>query len=295
MHYLCHLINVIGGKASIFPRFDNHIINSLDYGQRLDAPILEKHYLVESLSKNSRFRLNEEWLTPIFSGDITSLSERGDVIVIYSEWTFGNPLKAKRVARWLLHNPGFHRGDSYYTKGEVQFLLHAGFSFLDAPWLRKADFFLHVTYVPFNMYFSSVPVSDPSRDLVTYCRRKGRSKALVHDANSSVCIDNLSHKEISALFKRSKMFISYDPRTFFSNLAVLSGCTSVVVPDSDERGIELARPSIFDSTGIAWGFSDVDRAQAERLAAIDQLRRSSDVSIDSVKKFVDFWQRELGA
>jgi dTDP-4-amino-4,6-dideoxygalactose transaminase len=69
---------------------------------------------------------------------------------------------------------------------------------------------------------------------------------------------------VLGMFRRFKIFYSYDPYTYLSNLAVLAGCQSVVVPPthlSRHEWFRLRGP--YGYKGIAFGDDDLDRAQAE--------------------------------
>jgi hypothetical protein len=115
----------------------------------------------------------------------------------------------------------------------------------------------------------------------------------VHEVNKSICIDNLQHSEIADLFKKSKVFLSYDTRTFFSNLAVLSGCHSVVIPDKDPLGNDTPEPAVFKESGIAWGLENYQSAYQFRNKQIDQLREANRKSILSVESFIKYWMEHI--
>ena len=56
------------------------------------------------------------WTTPIHAGPV------GRSIVIYPEVVSGNPLKARKVVRWVLNNPGLLGGDATYPDDEMVFV-----------------------------------------------------------------------------------------------------------------------------------------------------------------------------
>lgn len=92
LHYLCHSLNVIGCPAWLVltnPNSKNQVTN-----QSLKTPLLSR-----ALARQH-----------IQSGQ--------SPIVIYSETILGNPLKAKRVMRWILNFPGALGGSTQYPADE---------------------------------------------------------------------------------------------------------------------------------------------------------------------------------
>ena len=92
LHYLCHSLNVIGCPAWLVltnPNSKNQVVN-----HGLKTPLLS-----EALARQH-----------IQSGQ--------SPIVVYSETILGNPLKAKRVIRWILNFPGALGGSSHFPGHE---------------------------------------------------------------------------------------------------------------------------------------------------------------------------------
>jgi len=115
LHHLCHLINKVGYECYLYPGFDNFEINILNFKKVL--PIFLKKILREPFR---RFKKSKRFNTPIlkkFPGEY-NLHE---LVVIYPEIVFGNPLGAKNVVRWLLNDPGFFSGKIYYGPNEIYF------------------------------------------------------------------------------------------------------------------------------------------------------------------------------
>jgi hypothetical protein len=84
LYRLCHHLNSAGYPAAMTPMFE-----------RIDNV--------------------PDWLTPVHTGTVA------DSIVIYPEVVSGNPLKADKVVRWTLNNPGLLGGDSFYPDEEMVF------------------------------------------------------------------------------------------------------------------------------------------------------------------------------
>lgn len=286
LHKLCHLINNLGLNCYLMPFFDCHEISPFD-------DLLERIQALNAIKKNiinASFNTNPIFNTPIYPFPIEDIKERNDLVIIYPEIIFGNPLRGKHIARWLLHEPGYHRKNVYCVPGEVHFRYLEMHRAVHMPWLEIADQLLTVSHVPWEYYQPSA--ADHPRHGTAYAVRKGRNKRIAHDLSKSIQIDGLSHKEIGAIFSRIKTFISYDTRTMYSALAALAGADSVVVPD-DGIDEETWQPDPQLRAGIAYGFERLQWAQATRHLVCDLLRKQEHSSRDSVQAFIDFWVKRL--
>lgn len=249
LHRLCHLIN-------------QHTENKA-FLIKLDPSTCGKYTLRKILSKikwryysQFKFITNENWNTPVWDKNINVNAS----IVIYPEIISGNPLKAKNIVRWLLHQPGFHNGVVNYSSNELYFKFNSAINDFYINGSKMSDNELKIINYPIDIY-NSTNISE-SRSIETcYLVRKGEHKTIVHD-KESVKIDGLSHKEIAQIFRSSKKFICYDDYTAYSIFAVLCGCESYLVP-SIGQSIEDWYPNKSDRYGISFGFSSEQRQWAE--------------------------------
>ena len=279
LHHLCHLINKVGYECYLYPGFDNFEINILNYKKVL--PIFLKKILREPFR---RFKKSKRFNTPIlkkFPGEY-NLHE---LVVIYPEIVFGNPLGAKNVVRWLLHDPGFFSGKIYYGPNEIYFKYtnqYNDFNYLNS---RTSKNNLYIfTYL--KNYYNDVNCFS-ERHGVAYCIRKGKIKTVPFNMAGAILIDGMKHNEISKIFKKSKYFISFDRYTAFSRFAALCGCISIVVP---EEGIDehVWQPDLEKRYGVSYGFEAVNIEQA--LATVSELKRQlineENDSEKAVKNFI---------
>lgn len=222
LHKLCHILNSIGHTSYIFPEILSG--GELATLGNHDGANLFDRYVA------SNFKTNPEFKCPILSA--TSLSElhrSTDIITVYPEVIDGNPLGAKNVVRWLLHNLGFHTGRINISKGDLLIPYDSSIEAVSIPGCRFSSSPMRIVHIPFEKYNTQDEAI--TREGVAFCVRKGKGKAFVHPQEGAVLIDGRGHDEISALFKRVKSFYSYDTGTLYSRLAVLCGCESIVVPD----------------------------------------------------------------
>lgn len=292
LHKLCDLISRAGHEASIFPLFQNGEINPLDWPGSIQSCIVERLGLENTFGNRETFRLCERYQTKLFDADVYQIPKDDDFVVVYPEIVFGNPLGAKNVARWILHNPGFHTGKVYYTIGEVQFAFNDLFKPLAVPYMEVAPFHLSIFDIPWGLYHDDGSNSSRERRGTAYLVKKGHGRAAVHDLENSVCIDGLGHEEVAAIFKSVEMFISYDQASFYSHLAALAGCASVIVPDTASS----TRPgdaAAYGRNGIAYGFEDIQRAIDTVPQMIVELQEQERESVRSVDRFLQFWSSRL--
>lgn len=255
LHKLVHLINESGNIAYLYPSFEN-------------LEISKKNFLIPVLkfgreiyrSFRRPFKVNKNFNTPIYTGSINDL-KTDQWIVIYYEQVFGNPLNARNVVRWLLHQPGFHTGAVYYGFNELHVRFNEAILPFHYPNSQLADFLLPIIHYPLEFYNSKNASTD--RHGTAYCLRKGKGKLIQHELQESILIDDLAHEEIAKLFKKVKTFITYDSYTAYSRFASMCGCDSVVIPDSGVTE-EQWYPNPLDRFGVAYGFDNIEKARTTR-------------------------------
>jgi hypothetical protein len=282
LHYLAHLINMQGGVAYLCPAFYNLEINKLSIKRSFLKALYGKFF-----DRLRKFRLNDDFDNKILR-DLRSVKNNDDWIVIYPEITFGNPLGAKHVVRWLLHNPGEHTGCIYYGSGELHVKYHHGFFDFHFPGSTLSNNILNISYFPLHLYNDRGALMQ--RKGVAYCLRKGKNRKLVHDVDGSILIDGKSHEEVASIFKRVKTFISYDLYTAYSVFAALCGCESIVIPEDGVTKEEWF-PTEEARFGIAYGFEDLRHMQDTRPLLIDKIKTDHEKNGERVLAFINESQK----
>lgn len=218
------------------------------------------------------FALNPLFDTPLVDTGILKRIADGstNTIIVYPEITNGNPLRAKHVVRWLLHNPGFHTGVINIKTNELHFRFSHETIPAIVPGLRVSDLYLTILHIPWEFYnMEDLPLS---REGIAYSLRKGAHKSLVHNLEESILIDDKPHSEVAQIFKRSKLFISYDSRSTYSQFASLCGCDSVIVPDPGVSEGEFFK-SPESRYGISYGFEGIEAARETRGLLVEHFKR----------------------
>lgn len=271
LHRLCDLLNSIGEKAYLWKY----------YGTK---PLLDKKMPIRSLYIFLRFLL-QKWFgeyktNPLFNTPIAKKKHLHNSIVIYPEIVSKNPLNADNIVRWFLHKPGYHTGEINYGENELYFFYQDAFN--DTSINAQSDNKLMVLYIRNDIYKQT---NFAVREGSCYLIKKGKNKPFVHDIKNSICIDDLSHQEISKIFNQTEYFISYDTHTMYSIYALMCGCKSIVIPDEDISK-EIWQPIEEIRSGISYGFDDQEYNENNKSRLFSYLKQIDDNTNDSVKIFV---------
>lgn len=285
LHRLVHLINTTTEhKAFLVP-------NSL-YLTISKYSITGIKQKLKHNKKVKSYTTKPQWETPV----LNSLQEidLSQAIVVYPEITANNPLNAKNVVRWLLHQPAHFSGQASYGENELIFKFNSAIKDFSQPNSKTSEQELKVIYYPTDLYNEDGAQSYFERTLTCHAIRKGKHKPKVHP-EGSILIDSLSHEEIARLFKQAKRFISYDDYTAYSIFANLCGCESIVVPDSNTT-IEQWYPNITDRYGIAYGFDEEQLKWAKETQSLvkehveNEHRRSEQCVKNFIKEALDYFR-----
>jgi hypothetical protein len=270
----------------LVPRFDSYEVSAIDNLEKWFSDLLSlRHHIIQS-----PFSINPDWNTPLYPKSLGEIYSRDDLVVIYPETTFGNPLRARNVARWILCKPGFHSRTVYFSPGEVHFQFLEMHPAIPMPWIEISNLLLSVHHIPWEFY--QPPPEGSPRTGSAFIMRKGANKRIIHDRVNSICVDGMSHAEIGAVCRKVKSFISYDSMTTYSSLAVVAGADSIIIPDPG-ISIEQWQPDPAMRVGLAYGFEGLENARQERTLLIERLSTIESNSRPSVERFIDFWHHRL--
>ncbi len=277
LHRLCHLINQVEGyEAYLVPRKAERI----KFNTKKEFVLSVKNSLSVTIKRFRELKVHPDWDTPVCK---TSQIDGNNEVVVYPEFTFGNPLNAKNVVRWLLHQPGHFHREFQFGAGELYFKFNSAVKDFEYCYSKTSSQELKVIYYPLDIY-NTEEVTE--RKIDSHIIRKGYEKDKVHK-DSSICIDGMSHHEVAAVLKQSKRFISYDDYTAYSLFAVLCGCESIVVPN-ESMTREQWYPNESDRYGLAYGFSEseLEWARNTKHKVLEHIEKEHEKSFDSVRSFL---------
>ena len=292
LHKLCHLLNITGYESYLYPSFKIWIVHR----EFWLMPLLSVLWGAVREKYLRRYRVIPNFKTPIFKGGASKINE--DMVVIYAEGVTGNPLNARNVVRWFLHQPGYHNGIIGFGTGELYFDFQAFSHNFELPFSKLSKQRVFLTHYPLDKYNLKGALPENKRHGTAYCLRKGIHKPQTHHPADAILIDGLSHDEISTIFKRVKTFISYDPKTAYSVFAGLCGADSIVIPD-DGIPLEEWAPDEREVYGIAYGFERLEWARSTRGKMLETIQRNEEgykYTINSfVKEINSYFNREESA
>lgn len=288
LHQLCHLLNEIA-EAYVVPMPRGSIINWLNIDHVDQLVAAEKNQL-------TNFKTCPSLNTPIFSSypglDLEAC------VAVYPEVVLGNPFQMKNVARWVLYHSGFHRGLSCTSNGEVEFKFKPEFAGAEiSGFSETADLTLTVSVVDedaYNTLQSNYHMSREeliaNREGVAYCVRKGKFRDVGLIDGNSICIDGKSNAEVRKILNQVKYFISFDPHTAYTNIAVASGCYSLIsCPeyDGNEEACFQKRPA------VAFSELQLEKSWDNRASLLNRFDERIAASRRNVSKFASFWSDRI--
>jgi tetratricopeptide (TPR) repeat protein len=206
LHYLCHILNELGYEAYV--TYEAHVT------ERKTSPWLRTPELTPAIMEKHR------------------ATERIP-IAVYPEITWGNPLRAPVVARWLLNKPGHLIGPSEFSPDELLFFWSP--TYLEST-LSGGEKNAHQLVFPIvdRRIFNDAGTSPEAREGFCYYAHKyllygGKIARKIAENGTSLCQDvPLSAEEIAAILRKSKVLYSYEPSAIRSE-AYACGCPVVMV------------------------------------------------------------------
>lgn len=191
----------------------------------------------------------------------TNLARREDItdstIVIYPEMELGNPLRAKRIVRWILYGSHLY---SYYLPNEIVYYL------LPFAPGNLATQRLTVVHHPDGIVNKGLPRTNES----CYVIAKGYKYSEIRDIFSSPThmhindtnLTGKNHSDIIQIFNTTKYFYCYDPCSFLIQMSLMCGCIVVQYPPlgctAEEWMYMLDMKSL---NGIAYGLENLAHAE----------------------------------
>lgn len=196
---------------------------------------------------------------------------------VYPETVTGNPIGARRVARWVLNKPGLIGGERVYDPKELVFSYSAVYS----PYIENP--ILGTLYLPTirKETFNSDGV-DPKTPRTLECFYVGKStyKEGYFDRENTVEITKTSpsSKDLGNLFRASKVLYCFDNSSIIPFEAGLCGCPTVLIPDGTHTRADFETLEL-GMSGIAWGIEELPRAQST-VHLVGEAYRKAEIDFD---------------
>ncbi len=280
LHRLVDRLNHMGEDAYVYPKAMQHQYPPFPKFEIRTRWKTWRRNKMAPVRAQGNFRVNPDFVTPIADKKILR-----EAIVVYSETVDGNPLRSKRVVRWLLHKPGFFRPEIRFGSNELTYFYNPGFA--EGVAGIDQENHLRVTWLRSDVYFDR-NLSNRSGT----CRliRKGRHTGLseVPEDDDAILVDDLTHEEKAEVFNKTKVLYSHDPFTQYLTYAAMCGCIPVVVPQPDKAlHSEFTNRPASNRWGIAYGEEEIGWALETRGMLFEQLSKEQESEDEMLEAFVE--------
>lgn len=213
-----------------------------------------------------------------------------DTIVVYPEVVIGNPLAAKHVVRWFLNKPRYPRiyiGEPPYNSDDL-FICYREIFNDDTlnPTCRQVQL-LHYNHELYKR------TNYGRREGNCFIIRKGHIRADLPETVPGIIIDNLPDEEKVKVMNQCEYCYSFDTQTFYSTVAAMCGCISVIIPEpGKKRGDYLAEGDENLGFGIAFGTSpeEIEFARSSQKKLHDWIDSFDVRNHENVQKFLAYCQ-----
>lgn len=213
-----------------------------------------------------------------------------DTIVVYPDITYGNPLNAKHVVRWLLYYYSFTNDCLAYSKNDLFVAYRSQFNDEelnpDCNLVNVANFDNRL-YRQYNFN---------SRRGKCYVIRKGRSRSdLPVDFDGPVIDQGMSDEEIVKIFNECQYSYSYDTQTFYNAISAVCGCIPIIVMEPGKTEDDYLSPTERTHYGQAYGDTpeQIDYAVRTRDLLLKNLP-SMEKNISNVQPFLRLLNKRFG-
>jgi hypothetical protein len=278
-HRLVDRLNRMGENAYVYPRAMQFRFAKLPKFMprtRLRAWYRDK---IAPHKAQKNFRVNPDFETPIADKKILK-----EAIVVYSETVHGNPLKSKRVVRWLLHKPGFFRPSVRFGLNELTYFYNPEFA--EGVVGVDQENLLRISWLRSDVYFDR---KLPNRSGACRLIRKGKYAGLseIPEDNDAILIDGMTHEETAEVFNKTKVLYSHDPFTQYMIYAAMCGCIPVVIPQLDKALHDQLTNRREPRWGIAYGEEEIGWALKTRGKLLDKIFKEQESENELLKAFVE--------
>lgn len=251
--------------------------------------------LVEMLTEKNQtvYVLNHQYKTEkahLISFLEFSKLDKNKLVVIYPEIISGNPFQAKNVVRWILYDTNNRIENSWQLTDEYFYFNN----------LFKTNRIENNKKILNCFYFQLDKLYDMNLTRDGYCHidkhpRGVLPENLVKEYNSEEISKGFNQHGYDWLRRKlneKKYFITNDPVTYYSTMAALCGCVSVIIDRKMTK--EERENSIVHKYGVAFGFDEIEQAKNDLPLLRPYLQDYDLKSNLSVDNFINFWKNKLG-
>jgi hypothetical protein len=209
------------------------------------------------------------------------------IVVVYAEQIIGNPLNAKNVCRWILYHTK-EDVENTWSETDIRFKFVPGFKTI-----TSSDKVLTVLDSKLEI-FRNEGLGDKRTGFCHINKKKYPIGEKLLESLNSIDLSDFDKKGgfsyLASEFNKYEYFVTYDDATYYSILAALCGCRSVILnPDLTITPEEYRKKFPVRKYGVAYGWQDMKHADLTRDLVREHIKNYEKESIKSVNKFINFW------
>lgn len=254
------------------------------------------HVVLHKLTKIISDLGYEVWSnqTPLFDCNcklVENIDEKNkdieEIVVVYPEQIIGNPLNAKNVCRWILYHTK-EEIENTWSETDIRFKFIPGFE-------TKISSEKVLTVLDSKSeIFRNEGLGDKRKGFCHINKKKyPKGEKLLESLNSIDLSDfdkNGGFSYLASEFNKYEYFVTYDDATYYSILAALCGCRSVILnPDPTITPEEYREKFPVRKYGVAYGWQDIKHADLTRDLVREHILKFEEDSINLTKEFINFW------
>ena len=191
------------------------------------------------------------------------LFSRNNTIIIYPESLYGDPLWGKNIVRWLLYHYRFTDSPEAFGKNDLFVCYREVFNDYG---LNPELHSLHINYFDSSLYRQ---YNYGERHGNCYILRKGKNRADLPQSFDGPVYDNdIPEEDLVKMFNEHEYCYSYDTQTFYSSIAAICGCKSIVVMEPGKTEKDYRKSDDRPHYGVAYGNSPEQLKYAENTRSL---------------------------
>ena len=276
LHLLCRMLADLGYDAKIF------LMHTDERIPRTRQELLRKYLPFINGRGKPDFDSQEGPVKGCVMTDWPYVDD--DTIVVYPEVVFGNPLGAKHVVRWFLNKNRFteeyEEGQPY---GEDDMFICYRDVFNDYqlnPTCRQVTLrhFNYDLYKRWNYGY---------REGSCFIIRKGWNRPDLPPTVPGEVLDYLPEEKKVEVMNKCRYCYSFDTQTFYSNIAAICGCVSIVIPEPGKTRADYLS-SGEKGWGVAFGIEpeEVEFARNTTPNLVEEIEAYKKENAANVQKFL---------
>lgn len=215
---------------------------------------------------------------------------RKNSIVIYPDSVYGNFLHAQQVVRYFLYYNPFPNDEKAYGKDDL-FVAYREV-FIDRKVNPEGNL---LTLWNFNSELYQC-YNKGERKGNCYIVRKGRLRADLPSEFDGPIIDDLSEEDKVKVLNECQYCYSYDLQTFYSTIAAVCGCISIIVFEPGRTAKDYySTEEISQHFGVAYGNSpnEIEHAINTTKELIESLNYTK-FNDEQIEHFIDLLKKKFG-